>query len=533
MEPLSLRHLLPRTGRPSLPLAVVAAAPLSRRRLGGESGARRLVPRRWRHGARPSVSAVATETPRTDEAPSPSPSPSGDGAFDWLDQWYPFAPVCDLDPGAPHGKTVLGLSVVAWYDRAAGEWRVFDDACPHRLAPLSEGRVDGKGRLQCVYHGWCFDGAGACKFIPQAPALGPPVHKNGRACVASYPCVVQNKILWFYPRTEPEYRDVLERKRPPYIAEIDDPSFVTAYGIRDLLYGYDILAENIMDPSHIPYAHKGLNPSIRKYEDPGRYFEHDQEGGGPIKFKIEQASINGFASVSERGNWKFVAPCTYYSTADTDEADQGRKKTPRFMIVAFCIPVAPGRSRLIWAFPRNFGVWLDMIIPRWFYHITHNRVVDSDTYLLHVEERKFAMAGLDNWQNACYVPASSDAMVVAFRKWFKNYCKNQVVWATPQADQLPPTPTRDQLLERYWSHVVQCTSCSAALKAMKALEVALQVASVAVVGFLAVAKGTLVTSAVQRTAVVSAAVLCFVASRWLANFIEKNFYFEDYIHAYL
>ena len=91
--------------------------------------------------------------------------------------------------------------------------------------------------LQCAYLGWCFDGAGACAFIPQAPALGPPVHENSRACVASYPCVVQNKILWFYPRTEAEHRDVLRRKRPPYIKEIDDPSFVTAYGIRDLCYG--------------------------------------------------------------------------------------------------------------------------------------------------------------------------------------------------------------------------------------------------------------------------------------------------------
>jgi hypothetical protein len=84
---------------------------------------------------------------------------------------------------------------------------------------------------------------------------------------------------------------------------------------------------------------------------------------------------------------------------------------------------------------------------------------------------------------------------------------------------------------RYWSRVVQCRSCNAALKAMKALEAALQVASVAVVGFLAVAKGTVLTSTVQRAAVVLAAVLCFAASRWLANFIQ-NFYFQDYIHAY-
>lgn len=44
---------------------------------------------------------------------------------------------------------------------------------------------------------------------------------------------------------------------------------------------------------------------------------------------------------------------------------------------------------------------------------------------------------------------------------------------------------------------------------MKALEVTLQVASVAVVGFHAVAKETLVTPTVQRAAVVSGAVLCF------------------------
>ncbi|CAN6297379.1 unnamed protein product [Urochloa humidicola] len=193
MESLSFLQV-PRVSLPVSTTAAAAASLTSRRPL-GTSACR--VPRRRRHGARLSS---ATQTPRTGEAPSPSPSPSGGRKelFDWLDQWYPIAPVCDLDPGAPHGRTVLGLRVVAWYDRAGGgEWRVFADACPHRLAPLSEGRIDGDGRLQCVYHGWCFDGAGACKFIPQAPALVPPVHENSRACVASYPCVVQIQVLWF------------------------------------------------------------------------------------------------------------------------------------------------------------------------------------------------------------------------------------------------------------------------------------------------------------------------------------------------
>jgi phenylpropionate dioxygenase-like ring-hydroxylating dioxygenase large terminal subunit len=41
----------------------------------------------------------------------------------------------------------------------------FEDRCPHRLAPLSAGAVVGDA-LQCGYHGWCFDAAGACTVIP-------------------------------------------------------------------------------------------------------------------------------------------------------------------------------------------------------------------------------------------------------------------------------------------------------------------------------------------------------------------------------
>ncbi|EMS59512.1 Pheophorbide a oxygenase, chloroplastic [Triticum urartu] len=344
----------------------------------------------------------------------------------------------------------------------------------------------------------------------QAPGK---VHKNSKACVASYPSVVQNNILWFYPRADEEHQDILQRKRPPFIPEIDDPSFVTVYGVRDPPYGYDVLVENLMDPAHVPYAHKGLM------------------GKEVAPFAVDDSPLPSEATEEEK------------------------KKKPQFMMVFMCIPVAPGKSRAIWALPRNVGVWLDKVIPRWYYHMGPNALFDSDMYLLHVEERNFAAAGVENWHKAVYVPTSSDNMVIAFRNWFRKHCKSQVGWAVPTADQLPVTPTKDKLMERchdkleletpdnsdhnsvdvvrrYWSHVAQCRSCSAALKAMKALEVALQFASVAVVGFLAVAKGTLVTSVVQRAAVVSLAVLCFGASRWLASFIQKNFYFHDYIHAY-
>lgn len=58
----------------------------------------------------------------------------------------------------PLHTQLLGEALVVWKDPKGG-WKAFADRCPHRWAPLSEGRVDQEtGRLQCIYHGWEFEG---------------------------------------------------------------------------------------------------------------------------------------------------------------------------------------------------------------------------------------------------------------------------------------------------------------------------------------------------------------------------------------
>lgn len=56
--------------------------------------------------------------------------------------------------------------------------------------------------------------------------------------------------------------------------------------------------------------------------------------------------------------------------------------------------------------------------------------------------------GPSNWQKACFVPAKSDALVVAFRKWLKKYSGGQVNWGSKFDGSLPPTPPREQLMDR-------------------------------------------------------------------------------------
>ncbi|CAN1139283.1 Protochlorophyllide-dependent translocon component 52, chloroplastic [Linum perenne] len=182
-----------------------------------------------------------------------------------------------------------------------------------------------------------------------------------------------------------------------------------------------------------------------------------REGGTPVEMKLEKFGINGFDTARFGGESKFIAPCVYYSSVSVTafrelsrkEGDGSASAVPkvkdssaqapekRVLLVFFCIPVGPGKSRLIFAFPRNFAVWADKLIPRWICHVGQNLVLDSDLYLLHLE-------------------VTPSMMITNF-----------------------------QVLELYWSHVVNCSSCNGAYKALKAVEVALQIVAVALIAIVA------------------------------------------------
>jgi phenylpropionate dioxygenase-like ring-hydroxylating dioxygenase large terminal subunit len=77
-----------------------------------------------------------------------------------------------------------------------------DPGWHQRLAPLSEGRVDASGQLECAYHGWRFEGSGACVRIPQAT--------DARACsrcrVRTYPTREGAGLLFVWATPDDEER---------------------------------------------------------------------------------------------------------------------------------------------------------------------------------------------------------------------------------------------------------------------------------------------------------------------------------------
>ncbi|MFK8184925.1 MAG: Rieske 2Fe-2S domain-containing protein [Phormidesmis sp.] len=81
--------------------------------------------------------------------------------------WYPVVPLQNLQVG-PQAFELLGESLVLWLGEN-GTPAAARDRCCHRTAKLSLGKVD-KGRICCPYHGWEFDGSGACVKVPQLKA---------------------------------------------------------------------------------------------------------------------------------------------------------------------------------------------------------------------------------------------------------------------------------------------------------------------------------------------------------------------------
>jgi phenylpropionate dioxygenase-like ring-hydroxylating dioxygenase large terminal subunit len=126
--------------------------------------------------------------------------PGGDNPekFQITEAWYPVHYLQDLNKTKPTPFTLLDQDIVIWWDETTQTWKAFIDQCPHRLARLSEGRINEKGLLECPYHGWAFSGDGACQIIPQQPP-GSQAETSNRACVKSLPTTEKQGLLFVYP----------------------------------------------------------------------------------------------------------------------------------------------------------------------------------------------------------------------------------------------------------------------------------------------------------------------------------------------
>jgi vanillate O-demethylase monooxygenase subunit len=134
---------------------------------------------------------------------------------------------------------------VALFRTASGRAAAFDDCCPHRMVPLSRGRVEGES-LRCGYHGLRFDCSGKCVEVPGQVSIPP------RAKVTSYPLVERWKFAWLW-MGDPALAN------PDLIPELpwlDSAEWAYSHGCIVYDCNYVLLLDNLIDLSHTSFVHQ-------------------------------------------------------------------------------------------------------------------------------------------------------------------------------------------------------------------------------------------------------------------------------------
>ncbi|PAX51597.1 aromatic ring-hydroxylating dioxygenase subunit alpha [Brunnivagina elsteri] len=437
--------------------------------------------------------------------------------FNFFQHWYPVTPIEDLYPKKPTPVTILGIRLVIWKPKSSDTYQVFLDQCPHRLAPLSEGRVDEKtGNLMCSYHGWQFDFQGTCTHMPQAenPEI---VSKNkDNFCVVSLPIRQANDLLWVWLDTNS--RELAENTPLPLSPNIDaGKGFVWSSMVRDLEYDWQTLVENVADPSHVPFAHHGV--------------QGNRDKAIPVPIRISQSTPNLIEATIERylkSTITFEPPCRL------EYAIQFGNSGKQLGLVTYCIPISPGKSRIVAQFPRNFAKTLHRFTPRWWSHITErNLVLDGDMVLLQQQEYLLQQRqAFGSWKTAYKMPTGADRLVIEFRQWFDKYSQGKLPWHEVGINALgyaKINEDRKQVLNRYEQHTQHCSSCRGALKNIQIWQLFLLAYFAVTVAIVAVLPDTFRIKV--GIPLVISALLGLGIYAILKLWLEPKFYFIDYNHA--
>ena len=160
------------------------------------------------------------------------------------DYWYIAAPSAALRR-KPLRAQVDTDALVLWRDDR-GEVFALRDQCAHRGAPLSLGnRVDGC--LECPYHGWRWNGAGALCHVP-ALADGRPLPA---ARVPALPVAEQDGYLWVVPSGRPP------ESPPPRFPHYRERGWTSFRMQTRFAGGVAECIENFLDVPHTVFVHRG------------------------------------------------------------------------------------------------------------------------------------------------------------------------------------------------------------------------------------------------------------------------------------
>ncbi len=172
------------------------------------------------------------------------------------DAWFIACEAKSLKAGKPMPFTLQGAPLVL-FRTVEGKPAALLDRCPHRNVPLSLGRVTKQGELECPYHGWRFDGAGACKAVPGL-VTDQDVALRSRAAEA-YPATELDGFIWVYSTA-----GEAPAEGPFRFPNLGDARYSTVRRDFTVTSTLHAVIENALDVPHTAFLHGGLFRTAEK-----------------------------------------------------------------------------------------------------------------------------------------------------------------------------------------------------------------------------------------------------------------------------
>lgn len=251
----------------------------------------------------------------------------------------------------PIARTILSEPVVL-FRTSDGAVSAFVDACPHRFAPLSLGKVQDD-TIQCPYHGLVFDKVGACVHNPHGKGARP-----ASLALTSFPVTEADGLVWIW-MGKPE----LATLNPPAFPFLIRAGTKTLSGYLHVKANYELVTDNLMDLSHVEFLHPFIG---QEGSSAGIIFRAEQDGNRVAAlhtmpdqpntelFKLvlgdDVGQIDGYA------NTYWEAPANLYleTGATSRDVDAGRKAVmPQVHLLT---PETDTSTHYFWAVSRDRAV---------------------------------------------------------------------------------------------------------------------------------------------------------------------------------
>jgi len=271
-----------------------------------------------------------------------------------LNAWY--AAAWDFEVARSLLARTICTQKVVLYRDISGKAVVLEDACWHRLVPLSKGRLNGD-ELTCGYHGLVYNSQGRCVRMPSQETINPS------ACVRAYPVAEKHRYVWIWPGdpalADPALVPDLHWNASPGWA--GDGSLITA------ACDYRLIVDNLMDLTHETYLHGSSIGNEAVAEAP---FEvtHGDNSVTVTRWMIDiepppfwRGQLGKPGKVDRWQIIHFTPPGTVaidVGVAPTGTgAPQGdRSQGVNFWVVNTITPETDKRSHYFWANPRNYRI---------------------------------------------------------------------------------------------------------------------------------------------------------------------------------